>query len=317
MNYAVGIDIGASNTKIGLVTRDRPGHIAAQRTLPTQLDGSQAEPFVDDIVGVVRQLAEGAPIVRAGVSLCSLINADHTGAFLSVNAPALNHFNIKAACEARLGCPVQVMNDVNAYALAEYYHGAGQGVERLLVIAPGTGLAIACINAGRLLETWAGVCADAARIILDPASDVACNAGVRGTAEALCGTAHIVRLAQQRYGRDNPRWRGDVAARDVITASRNGADPIAVAVMAEIGEYIGHLAAILSPIFFPQRIVITGGTSEAGDVLFTAIRNRYATLIGDYMANLALLETGIRRPVEIVKGALGPEAAILGSVLGE
>lgn len=309
--YAVGIDIGATNTKIGLVKFSAPAaaHIVAQRTIPSRLHGPSAEPFVDDIAGAVWQVAERAPISRVGVSLCSLINAKHTGAFLSVNAPALNHYDIKAACEARFGCPVRVMNDVNAYALAEFHYGAGQGVQRLLCIALGTGLAIACINDGRLLETWAGVCADAARIILDPSSGVACNAGVRGSAEALCGTTHIVRLAQRCYGRE------DVTAREVITASRSGDDPTAASVMAEIGGHVGHLAAILSPIFFPQRIVITGGTSEAGDALFTAIRTRYASLIGDYMANLAHFETDASRPVEIIKGALGPEAAILGSVI--
>jgi len=313
--FAVGIDIGASNTKIGLVRGDAPARIVAGHTIPTRLHGSDADPFIADICAVVKQLADGAQITRIGVSLCSVINADHTGAFLSVNAPALNHFNIKAAFEARFGCSVRVINDVNAYALAESHFGAGQGArsaqgaQRLLCIALGTGLAIASINDGRLLETWAGVCADAARIILEPAADVACNGGVRGSAEALCGMAAIERHGRRRYGRD------DISARAIISAARAGNDPIAAAIMAEVGDHVGHLLAILSPIFFPQRIVITGGTSEAGEPLFGAIRARYAALIGDYMANLALLETGVARPVDIVKGALGPEAAILGSVI--
>ncbi|HEY3289416.1 MAG TPA: ROK family protein [Anaerolineae bacterium] len=312
--YAVGIDIGATNTKIGLVRADAPDGktpvLVAHATLSSQLHGPNAEPFIESIAQTVRSLVKEERISRIGVSLCSLINTAHTGAFLSVNAPALNGFDISAAFTSRFGCPVRVLNDVNAYALAEYHHGAGQGAQRMLCIALGTGLAIACINDGHLLETWAGVCADAARIILEPAADVSCKAGVRGSAEALCGTNAIERVGRQRYG-------ANVSARDVIEASRAGDDSKAAATMTDIGNHVGHLLAILSPIFFPQRIVVTGGTSEAGEPLFNAIRSRYAALIGDYMANLALLETGVARPVDIVKGALGPDAAILGSIIQE
>ena len=200
------------------------------------------------------------------------------------------------------------MNDVNAYALAEYTLGAGQGAQRLLCLALGTGVAIACLHHGRMIETWAGVPADAARIILDPSSEVTCNGNVRGSAEALCGTANIARLAKLRYGIDT------LTPREVISAARNG-DPLAAQVMAEIGGHVGHLLALLSPVFFPQRILLTGGTAEAGEPLLRAVRERYAGMIGDYMANLALMETGVATPVEIHKGALGPEAAVIGAVL--
>jgi predicted NBD/HSP70 family sugar kinase len=102
----------------------------------------------------------------------------------------------------------------------------------------------------------------------------------------------------------------------VISAAREDSDPRASAVMAEIGRSVGHLLAILSPIFFPQRIVITGGTAEAGEAFFQAIRDRYHKLIGPFMTSLAELATGTPRQVEIVKGRLGPDAAILGAVAG-
>jgi hypothetical protein len=85
--------------------------------------------------------------------------------------------------------------------------------------------------------------------------------------------------------------------------------------MAEIGARAGHLLALLSPIFFPQRILVTGGTAEAGKPFFMALDNCYQALIGEYMQTLASLENDQPRPVEIVKGELGPEAAILGAAL--
>ena len=103
--------------------------------------------------------------------------------------------------------------------------------------------------------------------------------------------------------------------RDVITGSRTG-DPRAGQVMAQIGFHVGHLLALLSPVYFPQRILITGGTAEAGAPLFEAVRRRYTAMIGDFMTTLAELDSGEARPVEIQKAALGPEAAVIGAVLG-
>ncbi|MCL5995991.1 MAG: ROK family protein [Chloroflexi bacterium] len=310
-DLAIGIDIGGTNTKIGLV--DASAQILNHQVVRSDLMSDDPAPFVATISEIVERYLQAYPVEGIGFSLCSLVNAERTGAFLSVNAPALNHLNIKAVFENRFGRPVQVLNDVNAYALAEYHFGAGQGSKRLLCVAVGTGVAVAAIVDGRMIETWGGVAADAARIILDPGAEVVCNGNVRGSAEALCGSANLLRLARQAYAPDACA-RDDITAWDVITAAKEGNDPIACRVMATIGNHLGHLLAILSPIFFPHRIVMTGGTSEAGDPLFGAIRERYSALIGEYMANLSRLETGAVHPVDICKGALRPEAAIVGAV---
>ncbi len=304
---AIGIDIGGTHTKIGLVSAS--GRLIDHQVIASDLHSDNPGPFMEKASAIVERFTWGYPVKGIGVSLCSLINESHSGALLSVNAPALNRLNIQAEFEARHDLPVQVMNDVNAYALAEYNFGVGKGVMRFLCLGLGTGLAIAALLNGRVIETWGGVAADAGRIILEPGAKVMCNGNVRGSAEALCGTAHIERLARQKYGCEIPAW-------EVINASRQGSDPRAGEVMAEIGWHAGHLLALLSPIFFPQTIAITGGTAEAGEPFFHAVRQRYTALIGEYMENLSALETGEGYPVEIVKGALGPEAAVIGAVVG-
>jgi glucokinase len=146
-------------------------------------------------------------------------------------------------------------------------------------------------------------------MILDPASPYRCQAGVRGSAEALLGTAAIEAEAAALSGIAGRR------AHEIIALARRGDDPIASRVLAGVGEYAGHLLALLSPVFFPQRILVTGGTAEAGDALFIPMRRRFRELIGDYLTEIARLETGSATPVEIIKGALGPDAAALGAAL--
>ena len=305
--YALGIDVGGSYTKIGLVSAH--GELLEHRVIPSELQSADPRTFLTGAGAAAEELLALRPALGIGISLCSILNAERSGVLLSVNAPALAGLDVRAAFAGRFGLPVTVCNDVSAFALAEARFGAGQGVRRLLVLALGTGLTIAAVIDGRVIENWGGITADAGRILLEPDSPLACKAGVRGSAEALLGVAHIERLAREAYGKPA------VGARAVIEAAQAG-EAAAVRVMTEIGANAGHLLALLSPIFFPQRILITGGTAEAGEPLFAAARQRYAELIGAYMSDLAELEDGRRRPMEIRKAALGPEAAVIGAALG-
>jgi glucokinase len=306
--FYIGIDVGATYTKVSLVTP--VGQIQAYQTILSNLKTPSPDSFLVDISTVVARFIQKQSVDGIGIALCSLVNADHSGAFLSVNAPALNNLNIKSAFEKRFGIPVRVINDVNAFALAEYHLGAGRNTHRMLCLALGTGLAVSALINGQVIELWGGVAADAARIILDPASTRSCQAGVFGSAEALLGTAYIEERAHELYGRE------DVIAHQVIAAAREGQDPIACQIMNEVGQHAGHLLALLSPVFFPERIIITGGTAQAGDSLFSAVRQRYQILIGAYFSRLIFLETGLSdQKVEIVKGLLGPDAATIGAVL--
>jgi glucokinase len=306
-SLAIGIDVGASYTKIGLV--NEAGEILEHRVIPSELQGSDPSGFLAASGAVVSQFSAGREVKGIGVSLCSILNEERTGVLLSVNAPALMGLDFPRAFSQRFSLPVQVCNDVAAFALAESRFGAGQGVRRVLCLALGTGLAIAVVIDGRFLETWGGISADAGRIILEPDSPVSCKAKVRGSAEALLGVPNIERLARAASGRE------EISAREVIAASRAG-EAWAGEVMAEIGAHAGHLLALLSPVFFPQRILITGGSAEAGEPLFAAARRRYASLIGEFMSSLAVLEVGSALEVEIRKAALGPEAAVIGAVQG-
>ena len=306
--FYIGIDVGATSTKVSLV--NPVGQILAYQTIPSNLKTPSPDSFLEDASIIVAGFIQNHPVLGIGIALCSLVNEDHSGAFLSVNAPALNNLNIKSAFENRFGIPVRVINDVNAFALAEYHLGAGRNTHRMLCLALGTGLAVSALINGQVIELWGGVAADAARIILDPASTKSCQAGVLGSAEALCGTAYIEHRARELYGQQN------IVAHQVIAAAREGCDPIACQIMTEVGQHTGHLLALLSPIFFPERIIITGGTAQAGDSLFSAMRQRYQTLIGAYFSRLIYLETGLAdQRVEIVKGLLGPDAATIGAVL--
>jgi predicted NBD/HSP70 family sugar kinase len=114
---------------------------------------------------------------------------------------------------------------------------------------------------GELLR-YTGECAgDLGHIILDPNGRL-CTCGARGCLEAMVDSAA---LSERAGGRP---------VREIIRSARAG-DELALAALAETGQWLGLGLASLSPIFSPDRIVVGGGIAAAGDLLLDATRASY------------------------------------------
>ncbi len=304
---AVGIDIGGSYTKIGLVTVS--GEILASERLVTAARGKDAGPFLSDVMGQVRALMAVAPVVPIGIGISThgYIDDQRRGPIICANTPALRGVNMRGLFETEFGLPVTVNNDLTAHALAEYHYGSGRGARRFLCMAIGTGLGAGVIINGQALRFIGGKAGDTGRVIVEPDGppDVY---GARGSAEALCGVPGIERLALQAYGHP-------VAAHEVIRAAREGSDSRAVQVIQQIGRYLGHALATLCSIYLPDRVALTGGTAEAGPVLLEACRCRFDELVADYHRALAEFAPDFYTGVEIVLGEMRGETGMVGAAV--
>lgn len=303
---ALGIDIGGSNTKMGLVSPT--GELSAVRRMPTDASGDDPTPFLERFLPLVDEViaSRSGRLMGIGVSMHGSLDDDRRGPLACNNTPALRGLDMRGLLEDRYGLPVVINNDLTAHALGEYYFGTGRGSRRFMALAIGTGLGAGVIIDGQAMRFGQGTAGDTGRLILDPDGPVDVY-GVRGSAEILCGVPGIERLARVHYGHD-------VAARDVITAARERSDDRAVAVIQQIGAYLGFTLANLSMIFYPDKVALTGGTAEAGDVLLEACQKRFYELLGDYYRIVSDLTGDAIRRVEIVLGA-GGETGILGSVV--
>ncbi|HLV37058.1 MAG TPA: ROK family protein, partial [Spirillospora sp.] len=229
------------------------------------------------------------------------------GPILCENTPALQGVDIRGLLEATFRLPVVVNNDLTAHALAEYVYGSGRGTRRFMVMAVGTGLGVGVIVNGEPLRYIEGTPGDSGRVILEPDGppDVL---GVRGTAEGLCGVRGIERLARENYGYDVPAY-------EVIRAAREESSLPAQQTMAQVGSYLGHALALLSPIFLPNKIALTGGTTEAGPVLLDACRKRFQAMVGDYHRRLAEAAPEYYSEIDIVIGEMRGETGVVGAVV--
>ncbi len=303
----LAIDIGGTNTKLGLVRPD--GNLRSTRHFPTEARGTDAGPFFRHLFAVIDDLVTmaGTDLLGIGISAHGELDSERRRPILAGNTPALRHVDVRGAIERRYHLPVVMNNDLTAHALGEYIFGCGDHLERFMCTAIGTGLGAAMIVEGKPLIIDGGNSGNTGLIIIAPDAPRAGNK-IRGSAESLCGTAGIERLAHERYGRD-------VSAHEVIAAARSGSDPIASAIMAQIGAWLGLTLASLSVIFYPHRIALTGGTASAGSVLLDACRASFDDLVGDFFRDLDANTGGQFRNVEIVLGAAGSEAGLLGAAV--
>ncbi len=262
MRLAGGVDIGGTNTKIGVVAED--GSIVRRSRVPTGI-GGQPVPLVDAIASslllVLKELDAANPVSGVGVSVAGFLDSGRSMMQHNANLPALRHFPLRRALEERLSLQCHLEVDSNASTLAEYRHGAGVGSRRLLGVTTGTGLGGGVIIDGQVLR-YTGECAgDLGHIIVDPNGRM-CTCGARGCLEAMVNSASLSERAQGR------------AVRDIVDTAREG-DELSRRALAETGQWLGLGLASLSPIFSPDRIVVGGGIAAAGNLLLDSVRASY------------------------------------------
>jgi glucokinase len=303
----VGFDIGGTNTKIGLVSRN--GQIVQFITFPTNVNIVGVDTYLHILFEHLHSLISKAhsPIIGIGGALLGWINEQHSTPFLCLNAPALHGIEIKAMLEDEFHLPVSLVDDATAHTLAEYHFGSGKGVRRFMCLALGTGVAAGVMINGKTLDFTGGCAGDTGHIILRP-DGPECSAGCHGCAEALIGTAGIERLAFTKFGKN-------LSTREIIELARDQSDPVACAVIHEIGMYTGELLASISHIFLPELIALSGGVATVGHLLLEATQKRFIELNGDYHQAYSAMAGEYYQGVKIVLAKLLGETGLVGATV--
>jgi len=303
--WVIGVDLGG--TQIRALRTDLAGEKAAraeQLTLAQQ--GPQA--VVTRILETVQEVMVGIPreeILGLGIGAPGPI--DSAGVVHDPpNLPGWKGVSLVDELSGPLGLPIYAGNDANLGALAEYRFGAGAGVDHLVYLNVGTGIGGGVISHGRMLTGWRGFAAEIGHQTLDPDGPL-CGCGQPGHLEAFASGPAIAREARQalEQGRTSTipeHARGPVTAKSVAAAAMAG-DPLALELLRQAGTYLGLGLANLIHILEPQRILIGGGVSRAGELL-----------LGPARASMEQrLMSPVYRGVEILSAALGPDVGLIGA----
>jgi glucokinase len=289
--YTVGVDVGG--TKVAAALVDEAGTIL--RRSRTETESRAYQPMLGGIVQAVGEVSDGVNVTAVGLAIAGNVSSDRSSVLFSPHLPLAGE-PLAADLSSALDASVIVENDANAAAWAEHELGAGRGVSEMLFVALGTGVGAGLILRNSLYAGHLGFAGEAGHItvVVDGRS---CPCGSRGCWERYAsGTALVVEYIDR--GGDS-----EVTGPQITQAAQAG-DPLALGAVTTIGEWLGRGVASLVAVLDPERVVIGGGVSEAGELLLEPARRTFAATV-----------TGAgRRPLPpLVRAELGNEAGVVGA----
>lgn len=308
MNLAVGVDIGGTFTKVGLV--DIEGNVFGESHFDTTDKDFQT--YLDVLEGEIEKLKSG-------------IDGSYTIEGIGIGAPNANNFrgSIEYAANLewkgvipfneelgkRYDLPITITNDANAAAIGERIYGHAKDLKEFIVITLGTGLGSGIVTNGKLVYGYDAQAGELGHVNVIEGGRL-CGCGKRGCLETYASATGIRRNVLHLLADANDdkselasysfdKLNGEVIAR----AAENG-DTIAKEAFEMTGRILGRKLADFAAVCHPQVIFLLGGLAKAGDWIFEPTRRHMnENLLPFYRNKIDLQPSGL----------IDKNAAILGA----
>jgi glucokinase len=313
INKMIGCDLGGTNLRAGVVDI-QTGLITNLTSIPTQArEGHDA--VVARIVKLIEDVIQESGIPKTkfdgiGIGVPGVLNpTDGMVLFLPNLHDGWKNVPLSDMVGSSIGLPVYLINDVRAITLGEWKYGAGMGANSMVCFAIGTGIGGGVVVNNRLVMGFNGTAGELGHMMIEP-DGPQCGCGNHGCLEAYASGPAIAAMGIKAVIQGRTTRIGEMVGYDVnkitpqvIAEAAHKGDPIAKDIYEYVGKLIGVAAANISVAIGPERIVIGGGVSSAGDLLLDPIRRAIQDRI--------YVMPKERITVEAAK--LGDQAGILGS----
>ncbi|MGD9959671.1 ROK family protein [Nocardioides sp.] len=302
----IGVDVGGTKVLAGVIDADGSIRRTARRSTP----GRRVPPELVEraIAEAVVEAAGGVPIAAVGVAAAGFVDRDGSRVMFAPHLPWQGE-DVRVRLQKRIAAPVILDNDANAAAWAEYRYGAARGAGSAIIVTMGTGIGGAIVLGGRLWRGRNGMAGEFGHMQVVPDGQ-RCECGGQGCWEQYSSGNALVRVARSRMGvepsvlEDLCSGQPDLLNGPMVTEAAEGGDLVARAAFADVGDWLGVGLANLVAAFDPDRIVIGGGVSAAGDRLLEPARRALVR---------SLVGAGHREVPDVVRAAFGPEAGMVGA----
>jgi len=308
----IGVDLGG--TKINTVLADQQGQVIARDYRETKAaEGPDA--VIGRMIAAARQVMRTAAVDTAqiqaiGVGAPGPLDALRGTIVAPPNLPGWRDVPLKQIIQQTLGITTCLENDANAAALGEHRFGAGQGTRHMIYVTVSTGIGGGFILDGQLYRGATGAAAEIGHMTVLPYGP-RCGCGNRGCLEALASGTAIAREGQELVRRGMPGRIAELAhhdphqvtARLVAEAAEQG-DAHAQDILSQALHYLGIGLASLVNLLNPELIIIGGGLTKLGPLLYDTVRR--------VIDQRAFLENA--RAVRVMPPGLGDDVGSLGAV---
>ena len=301
--YVVGVDLGG--TKIYTALVDLEGNIVKEITVKTEAHKGE-ESVLEKLLKTIDDVLVGTDIneVKAiGVGSPGPLDVEKGLIVYTPNLPFKN-FNIVKPIKDKYKIDTYLDNDANVATLSEYMFGAGKGSKNMVYVTVSTGIGGGAILNGGLFRGSTSNALEIGHITVMKGGP-RCGCGNTGCAEALAsGTAIMKRAKEAVESKVETSLKNyeEVTAREVFLESERG-DKVSQDILNDALSYLGITISNIANSFDPDKIIIGGGVSEAGRMVFDKI---------EYEMERRCLKT-IYNNCKIEKAVLGSKAGVLGA----
>ncbi len=309
--FLIGVDLGGTNLKTGLVNMD--GNILKKVVTDT---GGGKDVVLEQIVNSIKNIISNSgkdksEITGIGIGTPGLVDSEKGIIRGLTNIEGFENVHMKEYVECALDIPTSVDNDVNVMAYGELKCGAGKNAMNIVCLTLGTGVGGGIIIDG---EIYRGSSLSAGEIGHIPVNinGPKCICGGRACLESYIGRDRIIKrtiekLTQRKESIIPKLVEGDLEkiTPKIIYEAAAAGDMLAIEIWRETAQYLATALAGIINVLNPELIVIGGGVANAGKYLFDPLRDMIKKRVFPFLAE----------KTKIVRAQLGEEAGIIGSAM--
>ncbi len=258
-DLVIGVDVGGTTVKAALIGIDglEYGHI--ERPTPRQLGPDAVVATTIRAINELRaQVSEDARLRAVGLVVPGVVDAQQGIAVYAANL-GWRELPLRQIVAEAIGLPVVLDHDVRAAGLAELELGAGRGLQEVLFVALGTGVAAAVITRGQAYAGATGRAGELGHLPVFPEGE-RCACGQRGCTETYASAAALSRRYSAASG------ISEVPAKEVISRAAAG-DPVADKIFMDAVTALARALVHYVLLMDPQVILIGGGLAASGAAL--------------------------------------------------
>ena len=306
---ALGIDIGGTGTKFGIV--DRNGNILFSSEISSR-NHAEVEGFIDELYDNLHPMIEraGGTGRIKGVGVGAPNGNYYTGTVeYAPNLPWRGIIPLAKMIEGKFKLPVVLTNDANAAAIGEMMYGAAQGMKDFIMITLGTGVGSGIVANGHLIYGHDGFAGELGHTIIIPNGRLHEGTGKRGSLESYASATGVRLTALEMLENSTePSLLRKIPADQmdslkVFEAAVEG-DELAKKIFEFTGEILGLALANFVMFSSPEAIILFGGLTKAGDLILKPTReNMEANVIQVFQNKVKILVSHLKEADAAILGA--------------
>ena len=306
---AIGIDIGGTGTKYGIVDRD--GNVLFSGEMSTKKH-KEIEPYIDELHEHLQDLIEKAGGLdrMLGIGVGAPNGNYYSGTIeYAPNLPWKGIIPLANMMSEKFKLPVTLTNDANAAAIGEMMYGAAKGMKDFIMITLGTGVGSGIVANGELIYGHDGFAGELGHTIVIPDGRLHEGTGKKGSLESYASATGVRLTSLELLENSNEESllrsvnKDDLDSKAVYEAAIKG-DKLALEIFDYTGKILGLALANAVMFSSPEAIILFGGLTKAGDLILKPTRkNMEENLIQVFQNKVKILVSHLKESDAAILGA--------------